>query len=204
MVVTQAVVVDPLIERLRDAVRLRDVTAIAEKIKHELENFIPDEGLRLPQHFRTPLPDHYARRLLYRDPELDFTAVVMTWGPGQHTALHDHAGIWCVEGVVEGEMEVHRYELLSEEGDGLFRFAERGKAHACAGSAGALIPPFEHHVLANPRDRTSLTLHVYGGDMDHCSVFEPIESIEPIESTPSDPAGSRLYRRTLKALEYSE
>jgi predicted metal-dependent enzyme (double-stranded beta helix superfamily) len=202
MVVTQAVVVDPLIERLREAVRLRDVTAIAERIKHELENFIPDEGLRLPQHFRTPLPDHYARRLLYRDPELDFTAVVMTWGPGQRTGLHDHSGIWCVEGVVEGEMEVYRYELLGEEEDGLFRFAERGKAHACAGSAGALIPPFEHHVLANPRDRTSLTLHVYGGDMEHCSVFEPVEPVASGE--PLGPAGSRLYRRTLKALEYTE
>jgi predicted metal-dependent enzyme (double-stranded beta helix superfamily) len=191
---SQAVVVDPLIERLRDAVRLRDVTAIAERIKHELETFIPDEGLRLPERFRRPLPDHYARRLLYRDPELDFTAVVMTWGPGQHTALHDHAGIWCVEGVVEGEMEVSRYELVSEEGDELYRFEQRGSAHACAGSAGALIPPFEHHVLANTRpDRTSLTLHVYGGEMDHCSVFEPVEPVE-----------DGLYRRTSKRLEYSE
>ena len=48
--------------------------------------------------------------------------------------------------------------------------------HATAGSAGALIPPFEHHVLANARpDRASLTLHVYGGEMDHCDIFEPVE-----------------------------
>ncbi|HEX3526458.1 MAG TPA: cysteine dioxygenase family protein [Thermoanaerobaculia bacterium] len=195
MVMTQAVVVDPLIERLRNAVRLRDVAAITERIKHELENFIPHEGLRLPQRFRTPLPDHYARRLLYRDAELDFTAVVMTWGPGQHTALHDHSGIWCVEGVVEGEMEVHRFELIDEEGPDLFRFEARDSAHACAGSAGALIPPFEHHVLANPReDRVALTLHVYGGDMDHCSVFEPLESPD---------SGNGLYRRSVHVLEYT-
>jgi predicted metal-dependent enzyme (double-stranded beta helix superfamily) len=193
---TQAIVVDPLIERLREAVMLRDVTAIAERIKHELENFIPEEGLRLPELFRKPLPDSYARRLLYRDPDLDFTAVVMTWGPGQRTALHDHAGIWCVEGVVEGQMAVTRYELLGEEGDGLFRFAERGTVHATAGSAGALIPPFEHHILGNDRpDRTSLTLHVYGGDMDHCAVFEPIESRE---------TGGDLYQRHEKALTYNE
>jgi 3-mercaptopropionate dioxygenase len=194
--ISQAVVVDPLIERLREAVKLREVTAIAERIKLELETFIPEEGLRLPEHFRTPHPDHYARRLLYRDPELDFTAVVMTWGPGQRTALHDHSGIWCVEGVVEGEMEVTRYELLGEEGDGLFRFAERGTVQACAGSAGALIPPFEHHVLANDRPgRTSLTLHVYGGEMDHCSVFEPVQD---------QAASEGLYRRTTKSLCYSE
>jgi 3-mercaptopropionate dioxygenase len=188
---TTATVVDPLIQRLRDAVRLGDVAAITERIKDDLESFIPAEGLILPEHFRTPKPNSYARRLLYRDEELNFTALIMTWGPGQRTALHDHAGIWCVEGVVEGAMEVCRYELLDEEGDGVFRFAERGSVHATAGEAGALIPPFEHHVLANARpDRSSLTLHVYGGEMDHCTIFEPL--------------GDGLYRRQNRSLSYDE
>lgn len=179
------------IERLREAVRSRDVNLITEKIKRELEEFIPAEGLILPDRFRQPRADCYARRLLHRDPDLDFTAVVMTWGPSQRTALHDHAGIWCVEGVVEGEMEVYRYELLEEQEDGLCRFALREEAQARAGSAGALIPPFEHHVLANPcSNRVSLTLHVYGGEMDHCSIFEPV--------------GDNLYRKKIKTLSYSE
>lgn len=186
---TQVTVVDPLIDRLRDAVRLGDICAITERIKGDLESFIPAEGLKLPESFRRVKPDSYARRLLYRDPELGFTALVMTWGPGQRTALHDHAGIWCVEGVVEGEMEVLRYELTAEGEEGLCRFAERGQVHATAGSAGALIPPFEHHVLANALpDRPSLTLHVYGGEMDHCDVFEPL--------------GDGLYRRRLRRLSY--
>ena len=179
------------IDRLRDAVRSRDVETITEKIKRELEEFIPAEGLILPDRFRQPREDSYARRLLHRDEELDFTAVVMTWGPSQRTPLHDHSGIWCVEGVVEGEMEVYRYELLDEQADGLCRFALRDEAQARAGSAGALIPPFEHHVLSNPRtDRVSLTLHVYGGEMDHCAIFEPV--------------GDNLYRKQLKSLSYSE
>lgn len=182
---------ESFIERLREAVRSRDVALITEKIKRELEEFIPAEGLILPDRFRQPRADSYARRLLHRDPELDFTAVVMTWGPSQRTALHDHSGIWCVEGVVEGEMEVYRYELLEEQEDGLCRFALREEAQARAGSAGALIPPFEHHVLANPHsDRVSLTLHVYGGEMDHCSIFEP--------------TGDNLYRKRIKTLSYSE
>ena len=177
------------IERLREAVQSRNVELITGRIKRELEEFIPAEGLVLPERFRQPRADTYARRLLHRDPDLDFTAVVMTWGPSQRTPLHDHSGIWCVEGVVEGEMEVHRYELLEEQEDGLHRFALRDQAQARAGSAGALIPPFEHHVLANPRsDRVSLTLHVYGGEMDHCSIFEPV--------------GDNLYRKRLKSLSY--
>jgi predicted metal-dependent enzyme (double-stranded beta helix superfamily) len=188
---TLAPVVDPLIDRLREAVLLGDVAAITERIKGDLESFIPAEGLTLPERFRRVKPGSYARRLLYRDPDLGFTALIMTWGPGQRTALHDHAGIWCVEGVVEGEMEVSRYELLEEVGEGLCRFAERGSVAATAGSAGALIPPFEHHVLGNARpDGASLTLHVYGGEMDHCHVFEP--------------AGEGLYRRCVKALAYDD
>jgi 3-mercaptopropionate dioxygenase len=189
---TLAPVVDPLIDRLCDAVRLGDVAAITERIKNDLESFIPAEGLRLPERFRRVKPDSYARRLLYNDQDLGFTALIMTWGPGQRTALHDHSGIWCVEGVVEGEMQVHRYELMEEGEDGACRFADQGSVHAAAGSAGALIPPFEHHVLANALpDRPSLTLHVYGGEMNHCDIFEP--------------AGEDgLYRRRTKPLSYDE
>lgn len=172
---------DPLIEQLRDAARQGSVEAIARRIKRTLESYIPDEGLRLPQRFREPKPDGYCRRLLHRDDELGFTAVVMTWGPGQRTGLHDHSGIWCVEGVLEGEMEVCRYEMLEEVEPGLFRFAPREHLKATAGEAGALIPPLEHHVLANDRPgQVSLTLHVYGGEMDHCTVFEPVEGRDGI------------------------
>ena len=188
---TLAPVVDPLIDRLREAVMLGNVDAITGRIKSDLESFIPAEGLTLPERFRRVKPESYARRLLYRDPDLGFTALIMTWGPGQHTALHDHAGIWCVEGVVEGNMEVTRYELTEEGEDGLCRFVERGKVPATAGTAGALIPPFEHHVLANARpDQASLTLHVYGGEMNHCDIFEPL--------------GDGLYRRCTKTLAYDD
>lgn len=188
---TLAPVVDPLIDRLCEAVRLRDVAAITSRIKEDLESFIPAEGLMLPDHFRQPKPGSYARRLLYKDGELGFTALIMTWGPGQKTALHDHAGIWCVEGVVEGEMAVTRYELMEELADGRCRFEERGApVQATAGSAGALIPPFEHHVLANASDRPSLTLHVYGGEMTFCNIFEPL--------------GDGLYKPAQRALSYDD
>lgn len=189
-----ALEVEPLIENLRAAAGLRDPAAIAARIKRDLEQFIPDEGLRLPDRYRAARSDRYCRRLLYRDVDLSFTALVMTWGPGQATPLHDHAGIWCVEGVMEGELEVTRWELLEETRNGLCRFAHRGMVSARAGSAGALIPPFEHHVLANASpDNIALTLHVYGGEMDHCSVFLP----EP-------GAADGTFRRQARRLTYDD
>lgn len=162
-----------LIERLRQAVDLGDVEATTGRIQHDLAALIGD-GLDLGERFRRPRQDTYARRLFHRDPEGRFSVVVMTWGPGQATPLHDHDHMWCVEGVVEGTLEVARYELLERDADGVHHFAGRGRTSAGVGSSGALIPPYEYHTLANASDeRLAVTIHVYGGDMDRCSVFEP-------------------------------
>ena len=173
--------------RLDEAVRAPHVEAVAQQVKHVLQDALR-QGLSLPAEFRVSLPDTYARRLLHRDPAGRYTVVVMTWGPGQKTALHDHAGIWCVECVVDGQMEITQYDLLSEDG-GTFRFAEQTRVSAGRGSAGCLIPPFEYHTLANASaGAASVTLHVYGGEMDHCHVFEP--------------AGDGCYRRVMRTLSY--
>lgn len=165
--------IDVLIARLDAAVGLGDPERITAQIKRDLETLISSGTLRLSDRFRQPRPDCYARRLLHRDEALGYTAVVMTWGPQQRTGLHDHAGIWCVEGVVEGQMEVRRYELLGQAQGG-YEFLERESVRAAVGSAGCLIPPFEYHVLSNAQpDRPSVTLHVYGGEMTACHVFEP-------------------------------
>jgi predicted metal-dependent enzyme (double-stranded beta helix superfamily) len=166
--------ISQLIGRIDEAVRMRDPEAITQRVKEELQAAIRARTLLLPERFHRTRSEGYARRLLHRNDDLGYTAVVMTWGPGQRTPLHDHAGIWCVEGVVEGQMDVTQYDLV-EDSAAAYRFEEKGCVHAAVGSAGCLIPPFEYHVLANARDEPSITLHVYGGEMTTCHVFEPTE-----------------------------
>ena len=185
--------VSQLIARIDEAVTLRDPDAITQRIKQELQDAIRSRTVELPARFHRVRPDSYARRLLHRNDALGYTAVVMTWGPGQCTLLHDHAGIWCVEGVVEGGMDVTQFDLIDDHAgpaaDG-YRFEEKGRVHAAVGSAGSLIPPFEYHILANALDRPSITLHVYGGEMTTCHVFEPAD-------------GGRYVRRE-RALSYDD
>ena len=178
-----------LIARLDAAVKLADTDAITGRVKRELEDAIQAHEILLPERFHRIRPDGYARRLLYRSDALGYSAVVMTWAPGQRTPLHDHAGIWCVEGVVEGRMDVTQYDLVEELSD-RYRFEARGCVHAAVGSAGCLIPPFEYHVLANAIDRPSITLHVYGGEMTECHIFEP--------------AGDGRYIRRERKLAYDD
>ena len=179
-----------LIARLNAAVEEPTPEAITRRVKADLEDLLGRGALDLPERLKTPRPDCYARRLLYQDPHSRFTAVVMTWGPGQGTPVHDHGGLWCVEGVVEGEMQVTQYDVQPE--GPAFRVNPVGKPLAAGvGDAGRLIPPTDYHVLANARpDAASVTLHVYGGDLNGCRIFTP--------------AGDGRYVESVRALSYHD
>ena len=177
-----------LIARLDRSVEAGDAEAITAAVKADLEDLLGRGALRLPPHLTAPLPDHYARRLLHRDRLGRYTAIVMTWGPGQSTAVHDHGGLWCVEGVVAGEIAVTQYRVVPDR-DGHYLVSPLATLTAGAGSAGCLIPPTDHHVLANGRpSQPAVTLHVYGGDLDDCQVFLP--------------AADGRYVATMKALSF--
>ena len=176
-------------ERLDAVIHGETEARVPELVKAVLIDSMQCGALEVPSRFRQPIEETYARRLLHRDPSGHYTMVVMTWAPGQKTALHDHAGIWCVECVVDGNMEVAQYDLLSET-DGAFRFEQRNHVVAGRGSAGCLIPPFEYHTLGNAAETPSVTLHVYCGEMDHCHVFEP--------------TGGGTYARRRRDLQYHE
>jgi len=181
---------DELVARLDKSVTARSFEAITAGVKADLEDLLGRSTLALPDRFRQPRPDCYARRLLYQDPERRYTAVVMAWGPGQGTPVHDHGGLWCVEGVVEGEMAVTQYDVVPEE-DGFRVRATGTPLTAGVGTAGRLIPPTDYHVLANAQpDATSVTLHIYGGNLDGCRIFMPRDD--------------GRYQQTVRALSYHE
>lgn len=162
-----------LVSRLDRAVEAGPVDAITRQVKATLEDLLGHGAVDLPEVFREPQAETYARRLLHRDPAGRYTAIVMTWGPGQGTPVHDHGGLWCVEGVIEGQIAVTQYDV-TEAGAGRVRLTARDTVTAGIGTAGRLIPPTDHHVISNALpDRPSLTLHVYGGDLCECTVFVP-------------------------------
>lgn len=165
-----------LIEALDQAVAGQtDFETITCRVRDALVRLINEEGIELPEELRRPAPDSYARRLIHSDPELGYTALSMVWGPGQATPVHDHAGLWCVEGVIQGRIEVTQYRLVESRGTRM-RFEPQEPDVAGVGSAGRLIPPYDYHTIGNALpDRPSVTIHIYGGEMDHCKTFHPAE-----------------------------
>lgn len=166
---------DKLVDALDSAVCAGDCHAVTEAVRKALCRMIRDRDVQLPASVYEPIDDHYARREIYRSPLHGYSVVAMTWGPGQGTPVHDHSGLWCVEGVWEGELEITQYELLDRDGD-RFRFRPTGGMQAGTGSAGSLIPPHEYHTIRNASpDRVAISLHIYKAEMQCCSTFAPDE-----------------------------
>lgn len=164
---------DQLIHAIDAAVEATDITSVMRGLRSALCDAIRGGDVHLPDCVFDGCADHYARRELYASPTHGYVVIAMTWGPGQGTPIHDHAGLWCVEGVWHGALDVTQYELR-EHTDPRYRFVPAGVIQAVAGSAGSLIPPHEHHAIRNASDQDiAVSVHVYQQPMTHCNVFEP-------------------------------
>jgi len=164
-----------LVRRIDEAMTPRDDAGRCRGVKQVLEDTFAAGVDFLDPRFLEPNPERYARRLVHRDPEGRYTVLAMVWNTGQGTPLHDHAGIWCVECVYKGRIQVTSFSCQGGDPEkDLVKFRKEQVIHAGVGEAGALIPPFEYHILENADAQPSVTLHVYGGEMNHCHIFEPV------------------------------
>ena len=177
---------DALLAVVEEAYAQGDGEALTHSLRDGLCRLIKTKAVSLPECVFEPVEGHYARRELYSCPERGTSIVAMTWAPSQGTPIHDHCGLWCVEGVWQGQLEITRYELEEEVGDRA-RFTRYETLIAGAGTAGSLLPPHEYHTIRNPAsDRIAISLHVYQKAMGTCATFEPL--------------GGDWYQRGSKAL----
>lgn len=166
---------DEFVRTIDAAVAAGSTQAITDALRQSLCKLIREQRVRLPSCVYEGCDDHYARRELYRSDALGYSVIAMTWGPGQGTSLHDHCGMWCVEGVWHGALEITQYDMVEQQADQRFRFRPVGSIQAGAGSAGSLIPPHEYHTIRNPADQgVAVSVHIYSGPMTECSVFRPL------------------------------
>ena len=165
-----------LVRRLDEAMGPRDDAGRCRAVKHVLEQTFAVGTEFLEPRFLQPTPERYARRLVHRDPQDRYTVIAMVWDRGQGTMLHDHAGIWCVEGVYSGRIRVTSFNVAGGDPErDVVQFHQEKVVEAGVGQAGALIPPFEYHVLENAIDTPAITIHVYGGEMTYCHTFTPVD-----------------------------
>ncbi|MDR6447226.1 putative metal-dependent enzyme (double-stranded beta helix superfamily) [Paraburkholderia terricola] len=116
----------------------------------------------LPDAFAQPDPERYRQYLLHADARQRFSVVSFVWGPGQSTPVHDHT-VWGLIGVLRGAEIAQAYRIAA---DGAL--VETGAAkRLAAGTVDAVSPRIgDIHRVSNAfGDRTSISIHVYGGNI---------------------------------------
>jgi predicted metal-dependent enzyme (double-stranded beta helix superfamily) len=116
----------------------------------------------LPRRFALPSSERYSQYVLYVDPEERFSVVSFVWGPGQTTPIHNHT-TWGLIGMLCGS-EVEQHFAKQADGtlveDGTLHKLEPGEVDMVSPQMGDL-----HRVSNAFSDRTSISIHVYGGDI---------------------------------------
>ena len=182
-----------LIDVIDAAVQLEDDHAVVQALRDGLCALMRSGTVQLPASVFKPLEGHYARRELHSSREHGYGVVAMTWGPGQGTPLHDHSGLWCVEGVWHGQLEITQYDVAERDGQARIRFVPVGSMIAGTGSAGSLIPPHEYHTIRNASaDGAAVSVHIYQRPMTCCGVFS------------EDPAADGWHLYSRKQLQLDE
>jgi 3-mercaptopropionate dioxygenase len=175
MALTEPSKVHELISRLDEAVAITELKGCCHAVKDVLEDIVNSGEEFIGAPFLKPAEGCYARRLLHKDPAGRYSVLVMVWDKDQGTALHDHAGQWCVECVYRGRIRVVSYSIQGDEDDPLVGFTKEKTVFAGKGEAGALIPPFDYHTIENVEDTPAVTIHVYAGELTWCNVFAPVD-----------------------------
>jgi predicted metal-dependent enzyme (double-stranded beta helix superfamily) len=116
----------------------------------------------LPDDYAAPDPSRYQQYLLHCDSRERFSVVSFVWGPGQSTPVHDHR-VWGLVGVLRGA-EWSQAFSRNAPGDLL---ASGPREWLGPGSVSAVSPRIGdiHRVSNAYADRTSISIHVYGGNI---------------------------------------
>lgn len=132
----------------------------------------------LPEPFCKPHPEYYQQYLLYADPLDRFSVVSFVWGPNQKTPVHNHT-VWGMIGQLRGQERSANY---FRQPDGSY---QAGESFISRPGEVVTVSPNTHdvHVVANDlSDQTSISIHVYGGNIGRIqrAVFDPHTGAEKL------------------------
>ncbi|HEX4508492.1 MAG TPA: cysteine dioxygenase [Burkholderiaceae bacterium] len=143
---------------------LRDETSeprIREQGTRLLAELIAQDDWLEPRHAVSDAAS-YQQFPLHVDAAGRFSVVAFVWGPGQATPIHDHT-VWGLIGVLRGAEISQGYRYTGPD-----RMVEDGPPHRLDRGDVAEVSPMigdVHRVRNAYADRTSISIHVYGGDI---------------------------------------
>lgn len=111
-------------------------------------------------------PAAYTRNLVHRCS--DYELLLLCWGEGQESPIHDHAGQSCWMAVLDGEIEEIQFR---RQGD---RLTSRPAQGMSKGAVGFIEDDIGLHLIRPRSGRRGISLHLYADPIDRCAVYDPV------------------------------
>ena len=100
-----------------------------------------------------------------------YEALLIVWPPDHATPVHDHDGLWGIEFVLDGVLEVEAFDLSLQEHPHL---VSREATILGVGDHVAFSDADYAHRCRNlSSNRPTLSLHIYGGELNTYRSFHP-------------------------------
>ena len=122
-----------------------------------------------------PVPGMAGVHRLHEEPDHSLAIFVVTWLPGEETPPHDHA-TWAVIAGLEGHETQHWWRRLDDGSVPGHAHVERHFSERVDPSAIIAMPSDAIHSLHNDSGALSVTLHIYGVNVDYTGrhQFDPV------------------------------
>ena len=93
-------------------------------------------------------------------------------------------------GLVTNTLEEHCYQRLDDGARPDYcELKEVRSVEICQGGVSYLLPPYEEiHWIGNTSEQPTISLHVYGRDLDQVNVFDPVTGrVTPMQVRQDEP-----------------
>ncbi|MFT5050780.1 MAG: cysteine dioxygenase [Chlamydiales bacterium] len=120
------------------------------------------------QDCRYSCPDTYSRNLIHRG--RDYELLLLCWGEGHESPIHDHAQQSCWMAVLEGTFEeIHFGSPSGSDGAPV----EGRTRRVSAGQVAYIEDEIALHLIRPVKGTEGVSLHLYAKPIDSCRVFDP-------------------------------
>ncbi|XGW21888.1 hypothetical protein V3C99_004669, partial [Haemonchus contortus] len=100
-----------------------------------------------------------------------YNMIILCWGPGMCTNIHDHSGSHCFVKILEGQLKETRFTFPQNNvGEPLVK---TGESYASVNDVTYMSDQLGLHRMENPsHSENAVSLHVYSPAYDKCSLFD--------------------------------
>ncbi|EPB67085.1 cysteine dioxygenase type I [Ancylostoma ceylanicum] len=101
-----------------------------------------------------------------------YNMIVLCWGPGMCTNIHDHSGSHCFVKMLEGQLKETRF-AFPEDDAAIGPLAKTGESVMSVNEVSYMSDTLGLHRMENPsHSENAVSLHVYSPAYDKCFLFD--------------------------------